>query len=440
MTTVIGVRFKKVGKVYYFDPNGLTVKSGQSVIVETARGIECGVCTMGNTEVDDSKIVLPLKKVIRIATATDLQVAAGNEQQAREAYQIARRKIDEHKLDMHLVAVECTFDLNKILFYFTADGRVDFRDLVKDLASIFRTRIELRQIGVRDEAKMVGGLGVCGRELCCSSYLDEFQPVSIKMAKEQNLSLNPAKISGTCGRLMCCLKYEHEAYVDLQKVTPKNESLVETPEGIGTVLSTQMLRGLCKVMIEGEEEPRTFACTDCKVLRSGRARKCSGNCQQKQPEIDPMIEVEPEAAADAPDSVPTQEPRRKRKEKTEHSVKEQKNKKTKPESTPEAPEEPKVERPVREKNGQPRLIKAVPKKESDEVPKPIIRESVQPRLVKAAPSKEELAIEAAEALELSADETENTPEKKRRRRRRGGARRRKNHSGDGASASSSETE
>ena len=439
MTTVIGVRFKKVGKVYYFDPNGLTVKSGQSVIVETARGIECGACTMGNTEVDDAKIVSPLKKVIRIATATDLEVAAGNEQQAREAYQIARRKIEEHKLDMHLVAVECTFDLNKILFYFTADGRVDFRDLVKDLASIFRTRIELRQIGVRDEAKMVGGLGVCGRELCCSSYLDEFQPVSINMAKEQNLSLNPAKISGTCGRLMCCLKYEHEAYVDLQKVTPKNESLVETPEGVGTVLSTQMLRGLCKVLIEGEEEPRTFACTDCKVLRSGRARKCSGNCQQKQPEIDPMIEVEPEAVAEAPIPAPVQEPRRKRKEKekTERPAKEQKKKEAKTESDSEAP---KIERPAREKNGQPRLIKAVPKKETEEAPKPIVCESVQPRLVKAAPPKEELALESSEAEDFTADGEENTPEKKHRRRRRGGARRRKNNTGEGAPASAPQEE
>ena len=436
MTTVIGVRFKKVGKVYYFDPNGLTVKAGQSVIVETARGIECGVCTMGNTDVDDSKIVPPLKKLVRIATETDLQVAAGNEQQAREAYQIARRKIDEHKLDMHLVAVECTFDLNKILFYFTADGRVDFRDLVKDLASIFRTRIELRQIGVRDEAKMVGGLGVCGRELCCSSYLDEFQPVSINMAKEQNLSLNPAKISGTCGRLMCCLKYEHEAYVDLQKVTPKNESLVETPEGVGTVLSTQMLRGLCKVLIEGEDEVRTFACTDCKVLRSGRARKCSGNCQQKQqPEIDPMIDVEPEAAADAP----AQEPRRKRKDKPERPTKEQKPKESKAESEP-APEQPKVERPAREKNGQPRLIKAVAKKESDEPAKPIVRESVQPRLVKAAPPKEELELETESDIETAGAEGESSPEKKRRRRRRGGARRKKNHSGEGAPASAPEAE
>ena len=220
MITVIGVRFKKVGKVYYFDPCGLTVKPGQHVIVETARGVECGECAMGNTEVEDSEVVNPLKKIIRLATDTDLQVARGNERQAREAYQIAKRKIEEHKLDMRLVAVECTFDLNKILFYFTADGRVDFRDLVKDLASIFRTRIELRQIGVRDEAKMIGGLGICGRELCCASYLDDFQPVSINMAKEQNLSLNSMKISGQCGRLLCCLSYEYDWYAEARKKMP----------------------------------------------------------------------------------------------------------------------------------------------------------------------------------------------------------------------------
>ena len=424
LTTVIGVRFKKVGKVYYFDPNGVTVKAGQSVIVETARGIECGVCTMGNTEVDDGKIVSPLKKLVRIATETDLEVAAGNERQAREAYQIARRKIEEHKLDMHLVAVECTFDLNKILFYFTADGRVDFRDLVKDLASIFRTRIELRQIGVRDEAKMVGGLGVCGRELCCSSYLEEFQPVSINMAKEQNLSLNSAKISGTCGRLMCCLKYEHEAYAELQKVTPKNESLVETPEGQGTVISTQMLRGLCKVQLEGEDEPRVFACTDCKVLRSGRARKCGNCCQQKQPEIDPMQATPPDAAADAP-----AEPRRKRKEKGERPAKAEPNKSEPSQNEPPKEEQPKPERPARERNGQPRLVKAAPKKEGEEPPRPIVREPIQHAiLIKPAPPKEEF--EESETAGSAAPEAEGAPEKKRRRRRRGGARRR--HGGGNA--------
>ena len=276
MTNIIGVRFKKVGKVYYFDPQGLTVKPGQSVIVETARGIECGECALGNTDIEDSEVVKPLKKVIRIATETDLQVARGNEQQAREAYDICKKKIAEHGLDMNLVSVECTFDLNKILFYFTADGRVDFRGLVKDLASVFRTRIELRQIGVRDEAKMIGGLGICGRELCCASYLEDFQPVSINMAKDQNLSLNPAKISGTCGRLMCCLKYEYEGYHEMQKVTPKVESLVETPEGRGTVVSTQMLCGTCKVQLEDSDDaPKTFCCSDCTTLRCGRAKRCA---------------------------------------------------------------------------------------------------------------------------------------------------------------------
>lgn len=285
MTNIIGVRFKKVGKVYYFDPNGLEITPGTHVIVETARGIECGECALGNTEVDDSEVVHPLKKVLRTATETDLQVARGNERQAREAYNVCKRKIAEHKLNMNLVSVECTFDLNKILFYFTADSRVDFRGLVKDLASVFRTRIELRQIGVRDEAKMIGGLGICGRELCCASYLEDFQPVSINMAKDQNLSLNPAKISGTCGRLMCCLKYEAEGYHELQKATPKVDSLVETPEGRGTVVSTQMLCGTCRVQLEDapENTPKTFSCCDCTTLRCGRGKRCPAHAQADAP-------------------------------------------------------------------------------------------------------------------------------------------------------------
>lgn len=347
---VIGVRFKRVGKVYYFDPCGLTIKPGQHVIVETARGIECGACAMGNTDVSEYDVVSPLKKIIRIATEDDLEVMRSNERQAHEAHQIARRKIEEHGLDMRLVVVECTFDLNKILFYFTADGRVDFRNLVKDLAAIFRTRIELRQIGVRDEAKMIGGLGICGRELCCSSYLDDFQPVSINMAKEQNLSLNPTKISGTCGRLMCCLKYEHEVYTELQKVTPKTESLVETPEGRGTVLSTQMLRGTCKVQLEdAPDEPKTFACTDCQMIRSGRAKKgCCGGCQQSQktPEIDPMEEQTPDAVAEPPARPRNEKPRRV---------------KAAPQSSEAKPDAP--ARPARREDAseRPRLVKAAPK-------------------------------------------------------------------------------
>lgn len=413
MLTVIGVRFKRVGKVYYFDPCGITVKRGQSVIVETARGVECGECAMGNTEVSEREVVSPLKKIIRIATERDLEVARENERQAKEAYQIARRKIEEHKLDMRLVAVECTFDLNKILFYFTADGRVDFRGLVKDLAAIFRTRIELRQIGVRDEAKMIGGLGICGRELCCASYLGDFQPVSINMAKEQNLSLNPAKISGTCGRLMCCLKYEHEVYSELQKVTPKTDSLVETPEGRGTVLSTQMLRGTCKVQLEdAPDEPRVFACTDCQMIRSGRAKKnnnnnnsngnnhggeCCQNCakQQKQPEIDPMQEQEPVAVAQPP---------------------------------------------VRPRNEKPRRVKAAPQSTEDKPAAPARKPrreapdgSDRPRLVKAAPPKDAVEQPAQDAGE----NTESGEVVRRRRRRRGGAKRRRS-SGEGNATPSAE--
>ena len=211
MTTIIGVRFKSNGKMYYFDPQGLEIAPGTGVIVETARGVEYGDCVQGNTDVPDQQVVLPLKRVVRVATETDMKTLERNKKRADEAFIICKQKIEDRGLEMNLVTAECTFDMNKLLFYFTADGRVDFRELVKDLASVFRTRIELRQIGVRDEAKMIGGLGCCGRELCCSSYLDDFHPVSINMAKDQNLSLNPAKISGVCGRLMCCLKYEHAA-------------------------------------------------------------------------------------------------------------------------------------------------------------------------------------------------------------------------------------
>ena len=230
MAEVIGVRFKEVGKVYYFDPNGIQMKKGDMAIVETARGVECGEVAMENREIEDKDIVHPLKKMIRKATQGDLKKVEENRKKERHAFEICEKKILDHKLEMKLVDVEYTFDNNKILFYFTADGRVDFRELVKDLASVFRTRIELRQIGVRDEAKMMGGLGICGRPFCCTSFLGEFQPVSIKMAKEQGLSLNPVKISGTCGRLMCCLKYEQAAYSDLLRTTPKNGAVVNTPE------------------------------------------------------------------------------------------------------------------------------------------------------------------------------------------------------------------
>ena len=274
MAEVVGVRFKNVGKVYYFDPDGNLLKKGEMVIVETARGIECGEIAMENRRINDDGIVQPLKKLIRIATKDDLKKVDENHMKEKSAFDICLKKIVTHKLEMKLVDVEYTFDNSKILFYFTADGRVDFRELVKDLASVFRTRIELRQIGVRDEAKMLGGLGICGRPFCCSSFLGGFQPVSIKMAKEQGLSLNPVKISGTCGRLMCCLKYEQEAYLDLLRSTPKVNAIVLTCDGKGTVIDQNMLTGMLTVRMDKAPEaaPQLFHAKDVKVLKDGQIR------------------------------------------------------------------------------------------------------------------------------------------------------------------------
>ena len=254
MTKVIGVRFREVGKLYYFDPQDLDIKKGDRVIVETARGIECGDVGQGIHEVQDDVIVKPLKAVTRKATAQDIEQYGKNREKEKEAYAICLKKIHDHKLDMKLVDVEYTFDGQKILFYFTADGRVDFRELVKDLAGIFHTRIELRQIGVRDESKIIGGVGICGKAFCCSTFLFEFQPVSIKMAKEQGKSLNPTKISGTCGRLMCCLKYEQNVYDELVKNTPRNGTIVKTSDGTGVVVDSAVLAQTVKVRIgEGSD-------------------------------------------------------------------------------------------------------------------------------------------------------------------------------------------
>lgn len=275
MAEVIGVRFKEVGKVYYFDPLDNKLNTGDMVIVETARGLECGEVATANKTIDDSELAHPLKPLIRIATEDDLNHLAENKLKEREAYRICEQKIAYHKLDMKLVNVEYTFDNSKILFYFTADGRVDFRALVKDLASVFRTRIELRQIGVRDEAKMLGGLGICGKPFCCASYMGEFQPVSIKMAKEQGLSLSPVKISGTCGRLMCCLKYEQEAYTDLLKRTPKIGAIVNTPEGRGLVVENNLIARTLKVKLNSAPEdvaPKTFTVKQCKLVKDGYIR------------------------------------------------------------------------------------------------------------------------------------------------------------------------
>ena len=255
MITIIGVRFRNVGKVYYFSPRDLDVCVGDHVIVETARGVEYGFVVLGPKEVDDSKVVQPLKEVIRIATPKDDAREENNREKEKEAFEICQKKIRAHNLEMKLIDAEYTFDNNKLLFYFTADGRIDFRELVKDLASVFRTRIELRQIGVRDETKMLGGIGICGRELCCKSYLTDFVPVSIKMAKEQNLSLNPTKISGVCGRLMCCLKNEQDTYEYLNSRLPSVGDYVTTPGGMkGEVQSINVLRQLVKVIVDNGEE------------------------------------------------------------------------------------------------------------------------------------------------------------------------------------------
>ena len=274
MTEVIGVRFKDVGKIYYFDPNSVPLKIGDYVIVETARGVECGQVAMANKQLEDTEILFPLKKMIRKATEKDLECLKQNKEKEKKAFKICEEKILQHNLDMKLVDVEYTLDNNKILFYFTANGRVDFRELVKDLASVFKTRIELRQIGVRDEAKMLGGIGVCGRPFCCSSFLGEFQPVSIKMAKEQGLSLSPVKISGTCGRLMCCLKYEQDAYSDLLRKTPKVGAIVNTPDGKGTVVEQNLITGVLKVSLDKSENaaPSTYTVKQVKIIKDAQIR------------------------------------------------------------------------------------------------------------------------------------------------------------------------
>ena len=255
MIKVVGVRFKKAGKIYYFDPADMNIQKDTYVVVETARGIEFGECVIGIKEINENDIVSPLKSVLRIATNEDIEKHFKNKDKEKDAFDICLKKIQEHGLTMKLIDVEYTFDNNKVIFYFTANGRVDFRDLVKDLATIFKTRIELRQIGVRDEAKMLGGLGPCGRPMCCSSFLGDFASVSIKMAKEQNLSLNPTKISGICGRLMCCLNYEQSTYEDIRKRMPKVGSIVKTSEGTGEVFSNNIVKESIKVKLKkGEEE------------------------------------------------------------------------------------------------------------------------------------------------------------------------------------------
>ncbi len=339
MTEIISVRFKEGGKAYYFNPDGNQVAAGDQVIIETSRGTEFGTCVEGNHLIDEMELVSPLRPVVRIATPEDLENVEKNHEKEKKAFDICQKKIADHGLDMKLVDVEYNFDGSKILFFFTSDGRVDFRELVRDLASVFHTRIELRQIGVRDEAKMLGGLGVCGRPYCCNAFLEDFHPVSIKMAKTQNLSLNPTKISGACGRLMCCLKYEQDAYEDLLHRVPKQESLVETPDGVGTVTYVYLLREQAKVRLDNDpENPQIYNCADLKVIRSGKGKRPEG---YELPEREDRPQRPLRSAPPKPAPAKPEEP-----------------KQTEPvseaEPTPEKPEEGKPEEKPRRSHSRPR--------------------------------------------------------------------------------------
>ena len=303
MTRIIGVRFRPAGKIYYFAPGKFHIKKGQQVIVETARGIEFGHVVMGPKEVEEDQITQPLKSVIRLANNEDRKIEERNREKEKEAFQICLEKIRKHKLEMKLIEAEYTFDNNKVLFYFTADGRIDFRELVKDLAAVFRTRIELRQIGVRDETKLRGGIGICGRELCCHTYLSEFAPVSIKMAKEQNLSLNPTKISGVCGRLMCCLTNEQETYEKLNSRLPSTGDTVTTPEGLrGEVQSLSVLRQLVKVVVtleNDEKEIREYKASELKF----KSRRKKNDMRLSKEEMKELVALEKNEGASKLDNV-----------------------------------------------------------------------------------------------------------------------------------------
>ncbi len=286
---IISVRFRSEGKQYYFDPQGATYRAGDGVIVETAAGMEYATCVRGNFEHPTETLVNPLRPVLRLANQADMVIVERNREKEKYAFRVCQEKILEHKLEMKLVGVECAFEGTKILFFFTSEGRVDFRGLVKSLAAVFHTRIELRQIGIRDEAKLLGGLGVCGRPFCCASFLKDFQPVSIKMAKTQNLSLNPTKISGTCGRLMCCLNYEQHAYEDLAKTCPRSDSFVETPDGAGTIISVNTLRETCRVRLDSAPDSlSTYHNSELRVVRSGKGKRPEGYIEPPKEELEKL--------------------------------------------------------------------------------------------------------------------------------------------------------
>ena len=422
---VVDIQFRPGQKVYFFDPNGLQLQAGDHVIIDTARGPEYGTCTGGNHQIRQKDVVSPLRCVLRVATAHDEKIAAENKAKEKRAHEVCLQKIADHGLDMQLVSAEVSFDGSKILFFFTADERVDFRELVKNLASIFHTRIELRQIGVRDKAKMVGGLGICGRPFCCASFLDDFQPVSIKMAKTQNLSLNPTKISGTCGRLMCCLKYEQEAYEDLIRNSPKVDSFVDTPEGRGTVIELALRRSRVKVRMEDAPETVSlFANSEIAVLRNGKAKKndppipadlapISGNGKRvRKTESEERILLDPirfrystEKIVEEPEVPAVQEPEEVIEVPAEENPAEAKpgrnrrRNRNKPKAQEEAPKqpEPKAEKPEKQEKT---------KKNPDKKKKPQPEKKVEPV------NEEEPAVETEDA---AAGEDQAQPKKHRRR-------------------------
>ena len=447
MVEVVDIQFRPGQKVYFFGPNGLKLMQGDHVIIDTARGPEFGIVAGGNHRIPEKDIVTPLRNVLRVANAQDERIYAENREKEKKAYEVCMQKIGEQALDMQLVSAEVAFDGSKILFFFTADERVDFRELVKSLASVFHTRIELRQIGVRDKAKMVGGLGICGRPFCCASFLDDFQPVSIKMAKTQNLSLNPTKISGTCGRLMCCLKYEQDAYEDLLRSAPKPDSFVDTPEGRGTVIEVDLLRSRVKVRLEDQPETITVVKNEeLAVLRSGKAKKndppvpadlapISGNGKRvRKTEAEESVLLEPirfrystehvveesevteeMESAPAPESQEAQETgenksRRRRKnrgtgETREQSAKpEKKEKAEKPEKTENAEKAEKTEK--QEKHPRPQKEKKAPKA------------AEQPREPKESKPQKETreAPEAKEAADGNAAKKKHRPNYRRYRK------------------------
>lgn len=412
--TVCDIQFRNNTKVYFFDPGELEINTGDEVIIDTARGPEFGLCTRGNHTVSEREVVAPLRPVLRLATDHDRKTDADNRVREKHAQEVCQKKIADLGLEMQLVSAEYAFDGSKILFFFTADGRVDFRELVKNLASILRTRIELRQIGVRDKAKMVGGLGICGRPFCCREFLDDFQPVSIKMAKTQNLSLNPTKISGTCGRLMCCLNYEQEAYEDLLRTSPKAESFVDTPDGRGTVTDVNLLRQSVKVRLE--KQPDTVVChknCDICVLRNGKARKndepipddlapISGNpAARKKREEEPLATylepvvlkksaetiAEPVRASAAEPNAEEMEKRRRRRS----------NKPPRKDGERPAPKEPREQKPAREAKEQKPVREQKPQREGKPGAKPNNREQARrkPRGDKQPPKSQRAPREQA---------------------------------------------